>query len=195
MRDIVLHGRLRDTYGPKFRLDVASVHEAVRALCANFPQFYGDIIQGHYRVIAGSRRKGERLDEQMLPFHLPKGQSIHIIPAIRGAKNGGVGKIIAGIAMVAVAVAAPMAGLAVGSQLWTSLGLIGASLAFSGIAQLLTPVPKTPQASERPADRPSFLLGGAVNVTEQGYPIPIIGGEMIVGGIVISAGVSVERMP
>lgn len=189
-----MHGRLREAYGPQFRLDVASVHEAVRALSANFKGFHADIAKGHYKVIVGPKKKNNAIDESLLPLHLPSGQSIHIIPAIRGAKSGG-GKIIAGIAMIAVAVAAPYAGLAVGSQLWTSMGLIGASMALSGVAQLLTPTPKTPEPNERPEDRPSFLLGGAVNVTGQGYPIPIIGGEVITGGIVISAGVTVEKMP
>jgi predicted phage tail protein len=75
--------------------------------------------------------------------------------------------------------------------------MIGASMALSGVAMLLTPTPKTPDISqkERPEDRPSFLLGGAVNVVEQGHPIPICGGENILGGIVISAGIDVAKLP
>ena len=203
-RQIYIGGRLKAKFpGSPFSLDVASVQEVVRALCANFPAFRSEISKGEYRIIVGSRKSGEVLDEDMLTFHLPSDLPIHIIPAATGNKRSGLGKTILGVALIAVATVATAGGFGVaaagasfGGLSWGTVGLMGASLAFGGIAQLLTPVPKTPNISnyERPDERPSFLLGGQVNTTLQGNPVPIILGRMRTGSLVISAGIYTEKM-
>lgn len=204
MRSVVLHGTLREQFGGPFKLHCNSVVEAVRLLVANFPQLPAAMAEGTYRVSVGRPRRRRDLDETEIPMHFPEDDNIHIIPAIAGAKRGG-GKLIAGIAILAVtaiatggfSLAAGSTVLGMGGSAWGSIAMVGASLALSGIAQMLTPVPKTPSLSqnERPEDRPSFMLGGAVNVVEQGHPIPICGGENILGGIVVSVGFNVERIP
>lgn len=203
-RKVFLHGNLREKFGGPFEFYCQSTAEAVRLLVANFPDFPAFIAKGSYRVIVGSRRKGRHLEEKELPMIFPEKDSIHIIPTISGAKGGG-GKIIIGVAILAVAavatggfaLGATGTALGMGAAGWGSVAMIGASMALSGIAMLLTPTPKSPDMSqkERPEDRPSFLLGGAVNVVEQGHPVPICGGRNILGGIVISAGVTVEKIP
>lgn len=201
-RSVHLYGRLKKRFpeGP-FRLEVASVQEVVRALCANFPGFRGELAKGAYRIIIGSRKKGQAIDEDLLTFHWPANTPIHIIPATTGNKMSGLGKTILGVALIAVASVATLgfgAPAAVfGGFGWGTVGMMGAALTFGGIAQLLTPTPKTPNVSnyERPEDRPSFLLGGQVNTTLQGNPIPLIGGRMRTGSLVISAGIYTEKMP
>ncbi|MGF7213045.1 putative phage tail protein [Skermanella aerolata] len=182
-------------------MDVNSVQEVVRALCANFPGFRKELSKGAYRIIVGSRKNGETLSEDLLTFNLPKSAPIHIIPTVAG-KGSGIFKIILGVALIAVAATATLGfGVAAGASAfgglsWGTVGLMGASLAFSGVAQLLTPVPKAPNMAgyERPDDRPSFLLGGQVNTTLQGNPVPIILGRMRTGSLVISAGIFTEKM-
>lgn len=203
-RQVYFGGRLKAKFpGSPFRLEVASVQEVVRAMCANFPGFRAEISKGAYRIIVGSRTKGEVIDEDMLTFHLPLNRPIHILPAATGNKRSGIGKTILGVALIAVATVATAggfgaaaAGASFGGLSWGTVGIMGASLAFGGIAQLLTPTPKTPNMSqyERPEDRPSFLLGGQVNTTLQGNPVPLIGGKMRVGSLVISAGIYTEKM-
>jgi predicted phage tail protein len=203
MRKVFLHGNLRDKFHGPFELQCSSVIEAVKILNANFNEFAPTVAQGKYRIIVGSLRKGQHLEEDKLNMIFPERDNIHIIPTISGAKGAG-GKIIIGVALLGIAAlatggfgAAGVAPVLFGGQVWGSVAMIGASIALSGIAMMLTPTPKTPDLTqnERPEDRPSFMLGGAVNVVEQGHPIPICGGRNIVGGIVISAGVSIERMP
>lgn len=202
-RMVYLHGNLREKFGGPFELHCSGVIDAVKILNANFNEFAPTVAQGKYRIIVGSLRRGKHLEESTLRMVFPEKDSIHIIPTISGAK-GATGKIIIGVALLGVAAlatggfgAAGTAPLLFGGQVWGSVAMIGASMALSGIAMMLTPTPKTPDLTqnERPEDRPSFMLGGAVNVVEQGHPIPICGGRNILGGIVISAGVAIERMP
>jgi predicted phage tail protein len=186
--------------GARFDMDVRSTAEAVRALCANFPEAGPALAKGHYRVVCGSQRRGVALDLDTLDLFLPTGQPIHFIPVGGGGKRGGVAKTIAGVALMAVAFAAagPLgagagAGLFGGSSFWASVGIMGMGLTLTGISQLLTPVPKMPSADnfER-KETPSFLLGGSVNATAQGNPVPIVFGRMRTGGVVVSGGISVE---
>jgi predicted phage tail protein len=205
LRPIYLHGHLKARFpaGP-FSLSVSSVQEAVRALSANLPGFRAELAKGAYRVVAGPRKGGEVLTEDLLGFHLAPGRPIHIVPAVAGNKRGGLGKTILGVALIGVATIASggafgaIAGAGMFSSVsWGSVALFGAALTFGGIAMMLTPTPRTPNIAgyERPEDRPSFLLGGQVNTTLQGNPIPIIGGRCLVGGLVISAGIYTEKMP
>jgi predicted phage tail protein len=88
----------------------------------------------------------------------------------------------------------------------TVTSVIGAALILSGTAQLLSPqnadlpglTSNTPDrrnsfdpARNDPADnRSSYIYNGAVNLTAQGNPVPLCYGRMLVGSVVISAGVS-----
>lgn len=198
MRSVHLHGRLGKAIGPSFNFEVRSAIEAVRALIANFPHTTEALRQGHYRIICGDRKSGLSINRATLDLYLPAGQDIHIIPAGGGAKSGGLGKTIAGVALLAVAIIAPMAGAGAlslfgGAISWTSIGMMGAALTFTGISQMLTSTPKMPDAADMEREAtPSFVLGGTVNASQAGNPVPIIGGMMRTGGVVISGGVSVE---
>jgi len=77
------------------------------------------------------------------------------------------------------------------------IALFGASLALSGISQLIAPTPGNlggEIGAERPAQRPSFFFNGPLNVTEEGHPIPLVYGRMIVGSVVVSGGIEAERI-
>jgi predicted phage tail protein len=117
-----------------------------------------------------------------------------------------VGRIIAGVALVAVGLFVPGIG-ALGVQLLVG---VGAALALGGVAQLLTPVPrvgalstgssagsgnaKTGSNSETDP-RTSFNFSGIQNTSYQGTPVPIVYGEVLVGSVVISAGIDTVQVP
>ena len=64
--------------------------------------------------------------------------------------------------------------------------LIGINLVLGGLSAILAGGPETehnPNIDETPGDK---LFNGPVNVTKQNIPIPILYGELIVGGVVIS---------
>jgi len=194
MRTIRIYGRLARFLGRRtFRAEVASAAEAVRFLLANFPQVEWHMADQHYRVSIGARA----LDAEEL--HEPAGCSdIAIVPVIGGA--GAVGRVIAGVALVALSFIPGVGALGVSLLLG-----VGASLALGGVAQLLTPVPKMAgpgaasmggmaKAADNNDPRKNYSFSGIQNTTRSGVPVPVIYGEVIVGSVVISAGIDVDQV-
>ena len=197
LRKIKLYGQLAKFIGKRvLEADVATAAEAVRMLVANFPGLEQHMAEQYYRVTVGTYDLG--LDE----IHDPAGQQdIKIVPVVTGA-GGSVGKILAGVALVALAIAVPyIAGAAVwagslsyaaGSALISLapvIGALGASLALGGIAQLISPVPKVPQGGGSDNDpRKTFNFSGIQQTSRQGVPVPCVYGLTLVGSVVISAG-------
>lgn len=195
LREIRVYGRLAKFLGKRvFRAEVATAAEAVRFLVANFPQLERHMAEQHYRVSVGQQ------DVAVEELHDPAGQQqIKIIPVLAGA--GAVGRIIAGVALVAVSLLfAPGAALAGGlltlGPTAVSIGVgIGASLVLGGVAQLLTPVPKMPTGKDSDNDpRKSYSFSGIQNVSRAGVPVPIVYGETVVGSVVISAGIDTVQV-
>ena len=183
LRKIKLYGQLAKFIGRRvLEADVTTAAEAVRMLVANFPGLEQHMAEQHYRVTVGTYDLG--LDE----IHDPAGQQeIRIVPVIAGA--GAVGRIIAGIALVAFSLLLPGVGAAIGGALMTKIGLLGGALILGGVAQLLTPVPKIPQGSGTDNDpRKTFNFSGIQQTSRQGVPVPCVYGLTLVGSVVISAG-------
>lgn len=186
LRTIRLYGRLAKFLGQKkFEAMVSSTAEAVRFLLANFPHLEQELAKGHYRLVVDKSTIGE--DE----LHFPIGKTIKIIPVVQGA--GVVGRIVAGVALVALSFISFGASLAF---LKPVLFGIGASLALGGVAQLLTPVPRTqaagPDTEKDP--RKSYSFSGVQQTSRQGVPVPLIYGEVFTGSIVISAGIDTAQV-
>jgi predicted phage tail protein len=188
LRTIRIYGRLaKFLKRRKFEAEVSSAAEAVRFLLSNFPQLEQHMVDQHYRVSVGS------YDLAVDELHDPAGlQEIKIVPVVAGA--GAVGRIIAGVALLAIGFLVPGIG-ALGVQLLVG---IGASLVLGGVAQLLTPVPRTVgpgSTSDTVKDpRKSYSFSGIQNTSRQGLPVPIVYGETLVGSVVISAGIDTVQV-
>ena len=197
LRKIRVYGKLAKFLKRRvFEADVASAAEAVRFLLANFPQLEPHMNDQYYRVSVGDYSL--TLDELQDPAGM---QEIKIMPVIGGAGgNAGITQIIAGAALIAfavVTVGGGIAGLGLGFSAGTaaSIGLVGASLIFGGVAALLTPTPQTPTGPDTEKDpRKSFSFSGIQQTSRQGVPVPIVYGETIVGSVVISVGVDTEKV-
>jgi predicted phage tail protein len=148
-------------------------------------------------------------------------EAISITPVLQGA-GGGAGRIFAGIGLIAAAIVLGPIGAAIGltggatfaagTGVATAIGFIGASLVLSGTAQLLSPTISdnpgtfgatsptrqrardsfTPENNEIADNRASYIFNGAVNLTAQGNPVPLLYGRMRAGSVVVSAGLSTE---
>jgi predicted phage tail protein len=188
LRKIKLYGPLAKFVGQRIlHADVATAAEAVRFLLANWPQLERHMVDQYYRVtVAGEDLPLDTNPEQL---HYPAGKGeIKIIPVVTGA--GAVGRIIAGVALIALAIAVPI--VAFGVALNSIVLGIGISLTLGGVAELLTPVPKINKDEGDP--RKTFSFSGIQNTTRQGTPVPVIYGETLVGSVVISAGIDIVQV-
>ena len=202
-----LHGALAAQFGSSFNLDVRSPVEAIRALISQLRGFRRAIRDGHYRIVKSRETVADSLSLDEIQLRLGRTAcGLHIVPVMAGSASGW-GKVLAGVAIVGLAIVAPYAlGLAGGLSAtfggisaigfsgisFGSIAGFGALIALGGIAQMLAPSPKAGKGVEDRKE--SFLFGGAENVTAQGGPVPVVFGEFVVGSVVISSGLSTEEM-
>lgn len=205
MKTVCLYGPLGKEFGRVHRLDVAQPAEAIRALCANFPQFRQRIVRGTYRVLVGGK---QALDKTELQDPISDRETLRIVPVVTG--SGNVGKIVVGAALIyfsgglaagfgATGAAAGVAGAGAGVAGFAGItaatfSSIGVSLIVGGVASMLF-APKQTQGTttDRPENKPSYTFDGAVNTAAQGNAIPALYGELICGSQVISAGLSADE--
>jgi predicted phage tail protein len=194
LTEVRLYGHLRARFGKSHRVAVRSAGEGVRALCATVPGFRQHL-QRHslpgYRVW---------LDREVVAdaaqLQVPAGRLIRIVPLTAGAKNGGIGQILTGAALIGLSYFLPVTPLISGftfsaASIATSIGI---SMVLGGVSQLIAGTPKSAAPAERANNAPSYAFNGAVNTTGQGNPVPILIGRLRVGSQVISTGISTAAL-
>lgn len=160
--EVKLYGPLAKFVGQRtFLAEVASAAEAIRMLIVNFPGLERHMADWDYKVVVDNYESG--LDD----INNPASACIQIIPVVAGAGFwSSLGKIVAGVALVAAAIVfGPVgggflglgagvggaAGAAVGTTgalgavASSLIGAVGASLILGGTAQLLSPTPQIGQ--------------------------------------------------
>ena len=189
MRTIRLYGPLAEEVGEHcFEAEVGSVAESVRFLVANFPRLEPFIASLDYTLYAGTHNVGEE------EIHHPvgRGEDIHLIPVISG--SGPVGRIVGGIFLVAASFF--LAGVALfGIALGPVLFGIGVSMVLGGISQLLAPKTPTQKKEKDPQQVNSYSISGVQNTSRQGLPVNVVYGEIVIGAIILSAGVTTIDVP
>ena len=195
LRKIKLYGELAKFLGQKtFEAEVHNAAQAIRFLVVNFPQLEKHMADRHYKV---SIADWDLTEKQL---HYPNGQEdIRIIPVVGGAGgNGGLGRFILGAALIGAAFIPGLQAISIGTfggeaiKLSTLVGTIGASLAFQGLAQMLTPVETIPEREQDP--RLSFNFSGIQNTSRAGVAVPVIYGTTLTGSIVVSASIENEQV-
>ena len=218
MVTIRLLGEAGRRFGRRFQLAVKTPAEAVRALSVQIPGLRDYMLNSaeagiNWRVVT---EKAEGLDEEGLLWPLSKRLVLAPIPVGRG----GVGKIVAGVALVALAIIVPGIGLAAGakgaavifgttfSAASLSIGTIGLGLIFGGVSDLLTPTPKMPgvgigpsgvggsitSGRSREEQLKSFTFDKSNANTMQGEVVPVLYGERIIGSLpVLSFGLELQN--
>jgi len=154
VREVKLYGALAKFVGQRrFLAEINSAGEAVRMLLANFPGLEQHMADQHYKVIV------DNYESDVDEINNPASQRIQIVPVLGGA-GGGVGKIVAGVALVAAAILLAPAGAAVlgiagaGGGAATAAGFtlgiaaanlaatVGVALILGGVSQLISPTPQ-----------------------------------------------------
>tara|TARA_R100000995_G_scaffold18809_3_gene7755 strand:+ start:1669 stop:2934 length:1266 start_codon:yes stop_codon:yes gene_type:complete len=151
-----LLGDLGERYGAEHEyFNLKSPAEAIKLLCINKPAFMQELCEAHehgigYRVI----QAGTDLDYPDLGLPLGSHDLI-VTPVVAGSGGGGgLGKILAGVGLIAAAIflgpigfsaiglSAPL--LAAGTGIATAVGAIGASLVLGGVSEMIAPQPVIP---------------------------------------------------
>lgn len=165
----------------------------------------------YFRTRDWEIRVGDRDISYEMELKFPLNAStIEIFPVIAGSKTKGLGKLLMGIALVTLTImtaggfAAFGAGFASGGLAGGfgaiaaggvipgftaltgitggTLGLMfGASMIFTGIAQMLAPKIEPPKEQ----DDASYVYNGAFNGPGEGYPVPLAFGRVMAGSQVV----------
>lgn len=208
MKTVVLEGFLGDKYGRHWEIAGNSYKHIFGCIGANYPEFRQDLID--YYVAGGGLviLDGNDVvdDIEDLQYEI-KADSLVITPIPEGSKSGGA-KVLLGALLIASlfipgssvlffgagfgisgASAASLiaaGGLSAGAT-FSFAGLailgLGINLALTGIQQLLAPDPSVDTNEQ------NYLFAGPQVTVASGNPVPILCGEMIIGGILMSSGV------
>ena len=203
LRKIRLYGHLAEHCGQKvFEAVARTPAEAIRFLLCNFPELRSIMNAGHYTVAVGPHTLELGESPHQLGYPLTASDDIRIIPVVTGANLFrnlafiALGAVLIGTALATAGVSLGATGFVAGADaaLGVTLaavgGNIGIGLALVGVAGLLSPTVPTPDIDNDPRTNKSF--SGVQNVGREGVPVPIAYGEVIVGSVVISAGLNVE---
>ncbi|EBA8674303.1 tail assembly protein [Salmonella enterica] len=179
MARVCLYGDLQ-RFGKRFSLSIKTAAEGVYALAMQIPGFRQRMSEGWYQVrIAGEDVSADNLTAR-LHEPLPAGAVIHIVPRMEGAKSGWVG-VLLGAALIGASFIPGLNAVAA-----TVLFSTGTSMALGGVAQMLTPVPKTPAMSQTDNGKQNTYFSSLENMVAQGNPLPVAYGEVMTGSRRIS---------
>lgn len=187
MVNVRFYGSLKQ-FGSEFRLDCQTTAEIVQALTSQIPKLRQFIQQGLFTVRVGRDYFDNRYLEQGLIHKLKDDATVHFTPVLKGSKRGGLFGVIAGVAIIAGAIAlGPLAGIISTNAAWI-VGSVGAALLLGGVAQMLTKMPEMKMGTEK-EKKQSTAFSNLSNMAAQGKPMPLAYGRMRVGSLIISQGV------
>lgn len=202
--EVALLGELGRKFGRKYSFMANSPKDIFSALCNQLKGFKEYMEKAHENGI-GFRLVDED-PEGMDYANLIMGcRKLIIAPIVSG--GGNIGRILIGVALVALAfipgvgwaaAAAATATSAATAAGFTVVGSIlfslGTSLVLSGIAGLLTPPVKNPQSDTEKKE--SYLFDRAAELTTQGNPVPILYGRFLAGSpLIISSAITTFQVP
>ncbi len=183
IRDIILYGEARKLFGKKYRLDVESPAEAIKALSMMVDGFREWLLKNKDEKFVVTVN-GKSIEESMLTAR-GEGDITIRVASIRARKGGGAFGIIAGLALLAFTWWNPFT-WAYKTQL--ALYAVGAGLVLSGAAMMLSPQLK-PSDDKDDGKLKSHTFGIQQN-SGQGDPVPVVYGEILAKPVVISSGIS-----
>lgn len=184
MVEVRLHGELAREFGKVWHLAVETPREACQAIEANTLRFFKKIRELDRRgMVFRVRTKDHDYDSDDVGTFRGKLERIDLIPIVGGSSAGL--RFVIGAALVVVGLMNP------GIPGANFMVQAGTTLMIGSVVEWLTPVPKKEDVTK---NAKSWTLSGPVETLEQGYPVPIIFGEVLTDGYPISAGMSASQL-
>ena len=193
MQTVYLKGDMGDRFGEKWSMNVTNTQDIFNLIECQREDFRSYMINCMENDIDFTIQRGEEfIDETELMLSLGE-EDITVAPVPAGSK-GNVGKLIVaafliytGYAFVQGATSAAAAGGAMSAGQLTAFKVagytmmtLGTSLGLRTLGEMMLPDAKEPEDD-------SHLFGGPINTTTQGGAVPVLYGEMMVGGHTIMA--------
>ena len=204
LMQVKLLGDLGQKFGRHYEFVADSPREVISALSNQLAGFKQYLCEAHERNVAfklvDDDPEGMSYENAVMPC-----KRLIIAPMVMG--GGAAGKILLGVGLIALSFVsfgagafAGIGGLAATSTAaavpaFTAAGSmvlfkLGATLLFTGIAELLTPTPKDGGREE------SFLFDQAAETSVQGTPVPLIYGRYLATSpALISSSVTTYQVP
>lgn len=204
MTHVKLMGEMGEKFGAEWNMDVSNFRDVFRLIDCQTNGFKKYLTDCAEEGINFTIQNGEDLVDGTLDAMIAPVKDIVVItPVAAGAGMSDILKVIFGIFLLMYGPA--MAdGLFSGveaegvvelermnkAKAFTTKAIqgVGTSLAMGGIQSYLTP--DTPSTSGK-----SYLFNGPENNVKEGVPVPLLYGQLLVGGSVINFGVEEEALP
>ena len=200
MQKVKLVGEI-SKFGSTWETECTNIRDIFKLIECQTPGFRQHLVDGADAGIGYEIKRGEDYLENASELLLSLNKEDIIITEVPSGAKGGGGKILAAIAIVAVvyftggfagagifgnAATGAAAGLGGFGQL--AIGL-ATNLAISGMTELMAPGPETDSKQEE-----GYLFSGPTNNMQQGLPVPVCYGELLVGGAPMSVSFRPEIM-
>jgi len=198
MTNVIIHGELGKVFGANHTFKLEKLIDVVKALNANNPGFKEHILSLFHKGVnynmVNLKKPNQKWDsiEEYSKEEAP--DEIHLVPEIAG--SGLFAAAIGAVAAIAGAVGGVVAAVSL-SSIGGFLLNLAVGLLIQGIMTLLFPVelPKTSaQTVETKIDTSSYIFTNLQNNAIQGFPIPLVYGEMRVGSNIIATNVVSEDL-
>jgi predicted phage tail protein len=200
MRNVYLEGEMGERFGTGFQVNAPTVKDVIRCIDCNYPDLKRYLVDCHEKDIGFevdvASNKLDYMEEMLMV--LEEGD-VTITPIPAGSKSGG-GKILAAIALIALAVAMPTiagslmhivpaagggtalagSGVVLAANMGAiqlGLSMLAVNLAMTGLNQLMAPDPATDADQEQ-----SYLFNGNQQNIIEGDPVPVLYGKLRVPG-------------
>lgn len=179
MQKVKLVGEIAK-FGSSWETSCANISDIFKLIECQTPGFRQHLVEGAEAGVGYTIKRGEDYLEEGEELLLSLNNEDIIITEVPAGAKSGVGKIIAGAIIIAISFIPGVGQIAAG-KLSMMLFAVGANLAISGITQLMAPGPETDQKQEE-----GYLFQGPQNNMQQGLPVPVCYGELLVGGAPMS---------
>jgi len=181
---VYLMGDMGERFGSEWQMNAARLSDVFKLINCQREGFIQYLENCHEKGVNFTVRNGEEfIGEEEIELTLKEGDLI-VTPIPQGA-GGGIGKLLAGIAIIGIVLLNPGASLFYTAGALSTPGVlalgIGLNLALSGIEELLAPGPEKDKEQAE-----SYLFTGPENNYKEGQPVPLLYGEMIIGGAPIN---------
>jgi predicted phage tail protein len=192
MTEVIIHGEMGKIFGETHKFKVSKLLEILRALTVTRNGFKSYVINQssegiNYAMI--DPKNPEKTFKSAQDFQEADApETIHIVPSISGSAFGA---FIAAVKFVGAVASAAAGAISAGGF----LANLAIGLLIQGIMSLLFPIelPKA-QTAESKIDQSSYIFSNLDNNLVQGFPIPLMYGELRMGSNIIGTNVISEDL-